>query len=56
MPTYRNIDERWGCDVGGLTFEDYQDQAEHYDLEFETLTADEEGIYDGAGERIAVPD
>ena len=52
MCTYRNTSERWGDAVGGLTVEDYMDQARKFDRDPDDICADAEGVY-FRGEQIA---
>ena len=52
MQTYKNISERWGDAVGGLTVEDFRAQAVIFDADPDKITADTEHVY-YAGEIIA---
>ncbi len=50
--TYKNISERWGDAVGGLTVEDFRAQAVIFDADPDKITADTEHVY-YAGKIIA---
>ena len=55
MQTYKNISERWGDAVGGLTVEDFRAQAVIFDADPDKITADTEHVY-YAGKIIAIAD
>lgn len=70
--TYRNISERWGDAVGGLTLDDYREQARLFAAEYAPDVVDGEDVGPGPcdpdlltadadgvyydGERIAEPE